>query len=190
MSHREVVFGFLVLLLHDSTYTMKFSIRIPGLMLYRAPAWHAKLDAVEMLELARTADQLGYDYIRFSEHVVMEPTLAETMGGRWSHALSSMAFIAGATERIRMRPMVVVPYPHPVEAAKALSTIDFLSGGRVEIIAGTGYVPWEFELLGASHADRGAVTDEYLAAMIELWTADEPSFDGTHVKFGTVVFDP
>jgi probable F420-dependent oxidoreductase len=78
-----------------------------------------------------------------------------------------------------------------VLAAKQLATIDTLSGGRVILGIGAGWMKEEFEAIGAPpFAERGKVTDEYVAAFKELWTKDRPSFAGTYVKFDKITFAP
>ena len=75
--------------------------------------------------------------------------------------------------------------------AKLLSTIDFLSKGRLTLGIGVGWCREEFEAIGAApFDDRGHVTDEWMAACKELWTADFPKFAGKYVKFDDVVFTP
>jgi Luciferase-like monooxygenase len=113
------------------------------------------------------------------------------MGPRWTHSLSASGFFLGATKRIVLAPLVVVPCHDPIELAKSISTLDYMSGGRIIPVALAGYQRWEFELLQRPpFEERGAVMDEYLAAMIELWTSDSPRFDGRYVRLDDVVFDP
>jgi probable F420-dependent oxidoreductase len=85
--------------------------------------------------------------------------------------------------------VMVVPHRPAVLAAKQLSTIDVLSGGRLTVGIGAGWCEEEFEALGTPpFAERGAVTDEYVAAFKELWTKEHPSFAGTYVKFDNLIF--
>jgi probable F420-dependent oxidoreductase len=106
-------------------------------------------------------------------------------------ALSVMAFVAGSTRRVRVGASVLVaPYHHPLTLAKALSTIDVLSGGRLDVSVGIGHAVREFEALGAPFAERGAITDETLHAVTELWSADEPSFHGQYFQIEGLAFEP
>src|SRR6202042_2512237 len=90
--------------------------------------------------VARTADELGFDSIAIPEHIVMPAEMVELMGPFWTHALTVMAFVAGATSRLIVDSSVIVlPYHDPVVFAKAVSTLDFLSGGRVRISIGVGH---------------------------------------------------
>src|SRR5207249_633356 len=86
--------------------------------------------------------------------------------------------------------VLVLPQRQPVLLAKQVSSLDFLAKGRLTVGVGVGYVEVELRALGASLADRGARTDEYLAAMRTLWTEPAPSFDGRFVSFAGVFQRP
>ena len=93
--------------------------------------------------------------------------------------LTLLGFLAALTERIRLAlGTLVVPLRHPVVAAKMLSTLDVLCGGRLILGVGVGWIPEEYAAVGASWSDRGAVTDEYLDVMTALWREDHPGFEG------------
>jgi probable F420-dependent oxidoreductase len=171
---------------------MKFSLSIPGLTLYANAEkdWVGRLTGSEILDVARRCDDFGFDHFRVSEHLAMHKDFVQGLGPRWTHALSAVGALAGATWRTRIVPLIVLPYHNAVELANALATLDFLSGGRVVLLAGAGYMEWEFELLGVPYAERGKIADEYLEAMIELWTKDEPEYHGTYVEFEDIVFEP
>ena len=98
----------------------------------------------------------------------------------------------GITAKARLlTSIMVVPHREPLHAAKALATADQLSGGRVELGIGTGWMAEEFALLKTEpFAERGAVTDEYIHAFKELWTAENPSFQGKYVQFNNIYFTP
>jgi probable F420-dependent oxidoreductase len=86
---------------------------------------------------------------------------------------------------------MVIPHRPAVLAAKQLATIDTLSGGRVILGIGAGWMKEEFEAIGAPpFAERGKVTDEYVAAFKELWTKDKPKFAGKYVAFDKITFAP
>jgi probable F420-dependent oxidoreductase len=86
---------------------------------------------------------------------------------------------------------MVVPHRPAVLAAKQLATIDVLSGGRVTVGIGAGWMKEEFEALGVPPFEqRGKVTDEYIAAFRELWTKDKPAFKGQFVAFDKITFAP
>ena len=86
---------------------------------------------------------------------------------------------------------MVVPHRPAVLTAKILATLDFLSKGRITLGIGAGWCEEEFIAIGAPpFAERGAVTDEYMMVCKELWTADEPKFNGKYVQFNDVLFPP
>jgi len=173
---------------------MKFGFAIPSIALVnpelRHP-WEASATPRDMLRIAQAADRLGYDWLSVPEHMVMLQNMVPVFGPRWPHTLTAMAFFAGATQRIRFASsVVVVTLHHPVELAKMYATLDYLSGGRAIAGLGVGYVRREFAIMNADHTNRGAIADEYIAAMIELWSSDNPSFNGEHVKFERIAFEP
>jgi alkanesulfonate monooxygenase SsuD/methylene tetrahydromethanopterin reductase-like flavin-dependent oxidoreductase (luciferase family) len=124
-------------------------------------------------------------------HLIMrlgEPV--QNFGPRWPDSLSASGFLLGATSRLKVMSLLVVPCEQPVSMAKALATLDWISGGRAIPMLMTGYLDWEFEFLGVPFAERGAIMDEYVDAMIELWEADEPRFHGKYVQFDDIAFEP
>jgi probable F420-dependent oxidoreductase len=172
---------------------MKFSTSLPGVCLYPpiTQGWEARLGAQDFQLLARTADELGFDSIAVPEHIVLPSEMVPLMGPFWTHAMTVMAFVAGATSRIVVDSCVIVlPYHDPVVLAKAVSTLDRLSGGRVRLSVGVGHAEREFEVLRVPFRERGQRTDEYLAAMVELWTSEDPAFHGRFVDFERVAFEP
>ncbi len=150
-------------------------------------------------------EAMGFDFATFSDHIVIPTSInarypySETgefptgsaAAGRHEQ-LTEIAFVAAKTSRLRLvTSVMVVPHRPAVLAAKILSTIDVLSGGRLTVGIGAGWLQEEFEAIGAPpFAARGAVTDEYLQAFRALWTQEDPRFAGEHVKFGGIVFAP
>ncbi|HEY6431472.1 MAG TPA: LLM class F420-dependent oxidoreductase [Acetobacteraceae bacterium] len=175
---------------------MDFGIHI------RAQGWLTQRDS--LIAVAHRAEVLGFAFIGVVDHLVLPRDVATrypyTEDGIWPgtptgecfDALGMLCFLAACTERIRLLTSVmVVPHRPAVTAAKMLATADMLSGGRVVAGVGAGWMREEFEALDApSFDDRGAVTDEYLAACRALWTEDDPRFHGKHVSFENVIFRP
>jgi len=166
---------------------LNFGVSLPG----RGPL--AERDV--LLEIATEAERLRYDSVFVSDHVVLPVSSARSTypysptrqlpGGaaqNYLEPLALLAFLAHATRRIRLGTSVlVVPYRNPILAAKMLATIDVLSGGRVILGAGVGWLVEEFEALAAEPFEaRGRVTDEYLTLMRRAWTTDPVSFDGRY----------
>jgi probable F420-dependent oxidoreductase len=171
---------------------MKVTAKVPGLTLYPGTAshWWESITSEQMVTVARRAEELGFDYLTVSDHIVMNGESAPEMGSRWVHSLTAAGFILGATTRIKVVPLVVAPYRNPIELAKSLSTLDFVSGGRLTPLLLVGYKRWEFELMGSPYEARGRVMDEWMEAMLELWTSERPVYRGEFVSFDDVVFDP
>ena len=172
---------------------MKFGISIPGLT--RMPAslepWHAAVAQRDILRVAQRADELGYHHLSVPEHVIMVEERMGYLGPRWPDAISTLAFLAGATRRIRLvNSVLVLPYHNPVICAKAFATIDYLSSGRTILGVGVGHLEREFAILNVPFRERGPMTDEYLRAIKELWTSDRPAFQGRFVQFDRVAFEP
>ena len=137
------------------------------------------------------AEQLGYDSVWVSDHVVVPHANVANFGETIFDPLVTLAVIAGATTRVRLGTTVlIVPYRNAVVTAKMISSLDALSGGRFVFGVGAGWVAAESAALGVPFAERGAMTDEYLTAMQELWTKREPSFAGTYTQFSHLVFEP
>jgi probable F420-dependent oxidoreductase len=140
---------------------------------------------------AGRAEQLGYDSVWVSDHVVVPHANVVNFGETIFDPLVTLGVLAGATSRVRLGTTVlIVPYRNAVVTAKMVSSLDALSGGRVVLGVGAGWVAAESAMLGVPFAERGAMTDEFLAAMRELWTAREPSFTGTYTRFTGLVFEP
>lgn len=156
-----------------------------------AQHWTFALRSPQFQEIARVIDGLGYQTITVSEHFAMPYEEVPRLGPFWMHAMTTMAFLAGATERVRLDTTVLVlPYHRPLDFAKAVSTLDLLSGGRLDVSIGVGHAEREFESLGVPFADRGAVTDEILEACKELWTAEEPVHHGRFFHIEGLAFEP
>jgi hypothetical protein len=102
-----------------------------------SPEWQKQLTPADFQLIARTADELGCDVISVPEHIVMPNDLSPMMGAFWPHAFTVMSFIAGATARIKVNSCVIVlPHHEPLALAKAVGTLDLLTGSRVMLTFG------------------------------------------------------
>src|ERR1700760_1517092 len=157
-----------------------------------------------LIRIAREGEALGYDYLTLTDHVVL-PNLrvpgypysesGEFFGEgpeRRHEQLTAATFIAAKTTRIRLvLAVMVVPHRPAVLAAKMLSTLDVLSGGRLVVGIGAGWLKAEFDaVVTTPFPDRGKVTDEYIDAFRVLWNDAKPKFDGKFVKFDGIVLEP
>ncbi len=140
---------------------------------------------------AARAEALGYDSVWVSDHVVVPHANVANFGTTIFDPLITLGVVAGATSRVRLGTTVlIVPYRQAVVTAKMVASLDALSGGRVILGVGAGWVAAESAMLGVPFAERGPMTDEYLRAMRELWTSPSPSFAGKYVRFDDLHFEP
>ena len=156
--------------------------------------------------IARHGEKLGYRILAIPDHIVVPTGIDSTypyspdgslnfptlLAGECLEPIALMAYLAGITQEMRLLTSVmVVPYRQPVLTAKLLSTIDLLSGGRVIVGVGAGWMAEEFPPVGAPPFDaRGRATDEYLRIYKELWTADAPKYEGEFTSFDNILFHP
>ncbi len=175
---------------------MKYGFTLPG----RGPL--ATPDNLALI--ARRGEELGYDSVLTGDHIVVPRHISSpypytedgafpgSSTGEAMEQLTVLAFLAGQTRTIRLvTSVIIVPHRNPLVAAKALATLDVLSKGRVVVGVGVGWMREEFEALGLPpFAERGAVTDEYIRAFKELWTSDNPTFDGKYCRFSDISFLP
>ncbi len=145
-----------------------------------------------LVELARLAESLGYDSVWASDHVAVPVYDIPRIGERWMDPLVLLAFLAARTERIRLgTDVLVLPYRHPLFVAKAAAALDRLSGGRLILGVGTGYIEPEFRAVGVPFESRGARMDEHLRALRQIWAGTGPvSFQGRFVQFSDMFVEP
>jgi probable F420-dependent oxidoreductase len=144
--------------------------------------------------VAIAAEESGFESIWTGEHVVMPlvdnpvPSPPETP---FLDSIATLTSVAAYTTRIRLGTgILVLPHHNPVLLAKALTTLDVLSGGRLIAGFAGGYVAPEFRALGVSFPDRGAITDDSLGAIRALWTQELPEHHGRFARFGGIRFEP
>jgi probable F420-dependent oxidoreductase len=136
------------------------------------------------------AEQLGYDSIWTIDHVIT-PKADLAQFGILYDPLIVMALAAGITERIQIGVSVLVlPYRHGVLTARMVASLDDLSNGRIILGVGSGWNATESAILGLPFEERGAMTDEWIRVMKELWTNPEPSFAGKFTQFNDVTLQP
>jgi probable F420-dependent oxidoreductase len=138
--------------------------------------------------VARAAEQAGFESLWTGEHVIVpDPQVPPSPVAPDYPMLDpaiALAFVAAHTEKIRLGTgIIILPQRNPVVLAKELATTDVLSNGRLIFGIGVGYLKPEFEAIGAPFDHKGARSEEYLAAMIALWSQPKPEFNGRWVKF-------
>lgn len=148
----------------------------------------------QVSSLAPELEAMGFDSLWATDHVVGVNAFAQHgYGPTWLEVLTSLAFMAAQTKRIRIGTSVLVaPMRDPVYAAKALATIDILSRGRLNVAIGTGWSKAEFHAVGrgAYHEARGPVTSEAIEVILRCWQGGEFDWQGEHFQFRTIAFDP
>jgi probable F420-dependent oxidoreductase len=160
-------------------------------------------DPSESLELVRCAEKIGFESVWGGEHVIipaqidspypytedgkipMEPDMPVPDPLIW------LAYVAAAAPTLRLGTCILIlPQRNPLVLAKELSTLDQMSGGRVELGIGVGWMREEFEALSIPWAARGRRNDEYIAAMRALWSGPEVEYHGEFVDFDKVTSSP
>jgi probable F420-dependent oxidoreductase len=176
---------------------MQFAVVLPS---FGPPARDPAVQS-RLRDVAEAADELGYHVVFTAEHLVypQEIRTPYPYGGRFPFAVTdpvldvptTLAWVAAMTKHVRLAASVMVlPYHEPIALAKALTTIDVLSGGRLMVGVASGWLREEFDLLGVPFRERGARTDEYLAALRALWTEERVTFQGRFVRLQEAAFFP
>jgi probable F420-dependent oxidoreductase len=148
-----------------------------------------------LVKAAQAAEAAGFDSLWAGEHIVLpDPQVPPSPMGPQDPVLDSLlalAWAAAHTTTIRLATgVVILPQRNPVILAKQVATLDVLSGGRVILGIGAGYLEPEFAAVGANFAERGAVTDEYLDAMSALWYDHRPAYHGRFTDFAGIDAQP
>ena len=141
--------------------------------------------------IAQRAEALGFDSLWTGEHVVLpDPRQAPSPAPpdfAMLHPSTALAYLAGVTERVKLGTgITLIAQRNPVVLAKEMASLDVVSEGRLLLGIGAGYLHQEFAALGVPFQQRGARTDEYVAAMRALWNEERPSFHGRFVQFDAI----
>ena len=144
-----------------------------------------------MARVARATEAAGFESLWGGEHVVLPdpqaPPSPMAPGDAILDPVIALTYAAAVTTRVRLGTgIIILPQRNPLVLAKELASLDVLSNGRLIFGIGVGYLEAEFRALGAPFEDRGAVTDEYLAAMRAIWTEPKPEYRGRFVTFSNV----
>lgn len=183
-----------LLKLGESGVLMQFGIALPHFGPAASP--HA------IVKVAQEAEELGFDSVWALDRLLwpLKPAskypgnpkgeLPQVMQNTYD-PLTVLAFVAAHTRMVRLGTSVLVaPYRSPVVVAKIVATLDVLSGGRVILGIGAGWSEDEFIVVGQSLVNRHEQTDEFLQVLHELWTVEEPSFEGKYYRVPRSIFLP
>ena len=157
----------------------------------------AYVDPARAVELALAAEAAGFESLWTVEHTVVPGGYGSTYpyaggakmaGGDDAIPLPDpliwMAYVAAATKRVKLATgIMILPQHNPLVVAKQVATLDHMSGGRILLGIGVGWLKEEFDALGVPFEERGARTDEAIAILRELWGAEKPTFDGRFYRF-------
>jgi probable F420-dependent oxidoreductase len=151
---------------------------------YILPNYGDRISAQELVELSRTCEEVGFDSVWVTDHIILPTELREPYG-HLLEPLITLASIASATERLRLgTSCIVLPQRNPILLAKQAAALDVFSKGRVILGIGAGWAEPEFRFLNADFARRGKVMDESIRLMKSLWKDEAVNFNGDffHVK--------
>ncbi|MEY2431056.1 MAG: hypothetical protein QOC92_781, partial [Acidimicrobiaceae bacterium] len=143
-----------------------------------------------MVAIAERADELGYTSLWTSDHILLPTSLPDPFGNLLE-SFTTLSYLAARTEHIGLATgVLVLPQRDPLLVAKQAATVHHLSGGRLTLGIGVGWIPEEYGYLRADFHTRGALADEYIAAMRTLFETDAPDFHGAHIDYSDVLFSP
>ncbi|HEY1969130.1 MAG TPA: LLM class F420-dependent oxidoreductase [Pseudonocardia sp.] len=157
---------------------MRFTVQYPIAQGSYDPAF---LDPEVMTRFAQTAERAGFSAIAFTEHPAPSQKWVDGGGHDALDPFAALGFCAAVTKRLLlMTHLLVLPYRNPLLAAKGAATVDVLSGGRLVLGAGSGYLRSEFAALGVDFAERGELFTEAIEAMRGIWSTEGFRFTGRH----------
>lgn len=157
---------------------MKFSVTYP---LIAHPCHPEFVEKASVIRFARAAEAAGFDALGFTDHPAPSQKWLERGGHDALDPFAALAFCAAVTERIRLMPhIVVIPYRNPFLLAKAVASVDVLSGGRFVLGAAAGYLRSEYAALGVDFEERNELFDEAIEVLQGIWSTDDFRYQGRH----------
>jgi len=155
------------------------------------------VDAANAVALAQAAEAAGFESVWTIEHTVVPGGYGSTYPYATSGKLAGgddtipipdpliwMAYVAAATKRINLATGIfILPQHQAAVVAKQVATLDHMSGGRILLGIGAGWLKEEFEVLGVPFEHRGRRMDEYMQALRAFWSAEKPTFEGEFIRF-------
>jgi probable F420-dependent oxidoreductase len=165
---------------------MKFGVALPN--------YGSNAGKRQILEIAKAAEELGY----FSVWVADRLTVPEPPNQSWSkinqavyEPIVTLSYLSSVTERVRLGTSVLIlPLRNPLVIARQVTALDILSGGRLILGVGVGWMEEEFQAAGVPLKERGVRMDESIRLLRELWEKNLPSFKGRFTEFTQMHFEP
>jgi probable F420-dependent oxidoreductase len=155
---------------------------------------NGEFDGERFADVVLRAERLGYDHVVVNDHVFLPTYWGKVSSGDAYNILEPfplLSYLAARTSTIELViSCLVVPYRQPIVTAKAVATLDQLSGGRFALGVVPGYVKEEFEAFRLPLLERSAMTNEFVHIMIELWTNDVASYQGQYYRFEGIELKP
>jgi probable F420-dependent oxidoreductase len=168
-----------VFYLKDGALAFGMQLPIQSQSTIYAEPWEAEAGIDELAAIARQADEHGFLYVAVCDHVAIPKPYDEKMGTSWWDTMTTLGYLAAVTTRVRLMSHVyVLPYRHPLMAAKSFLTLDAASKGRAILGVGAGHVEQEFALLGVDFASRGQLLDEGIDVVRAAFTDEYPKAGG------------
>src|ERR1051325_6813278 len=156
-----------------------------------AQEWERSAGPTEILRVARACDDHGFFYVAGCDHIAIPRDKAEAMSTTWYDPIATLGFVAAATEHVRLLSYVyVLPYRHPLAAAKAFATLDRLSAGRVLVGVGAGHLEDEFGALGVEFRGRGRLLDEAIELLAASLSDEYPRHTGRRWQIHDLAIAP
>jgi probable F420-dependent oxidoreductase len=141
-------------------------------------------DLPALVAFAQRAEHEGFSYLSIPDHTLFPMAEEPLMGKTYYDAVVLATHLADRTTTIRLAfQILVLPQWHPIHLAKQLATLDLISGGRVDVGLGVGWLKGEFDMLGAEFKTRGRRMDEYIEIMKAIWTTHPTEFHGEWFDF-------
>ncbi|MFN8525019.1 MAG: TIGR03619 family F420-dependent LLM class oxidoreductase [Chloroflexota bacterium] len=164
-------------------------------MKYGLFGFHRGDDLTALARLARQTEEAGYESIWVGEHVVMpHPDIQKTPMAPDEPRLDpivALTWVAAHTQRVKLGTgVIVLPHRQPLILSRQIASLDLLSNGRLIFGIGVGWLQPEIEAVGGSYVERGAQSDEYLAAMETIWSGEYCSFKGKWVSWDRMIAVP
>jgi probable F420-dependent oxidoreductase len=155
------------------------------------PHYGKAIDVQKIIENVQYAEKIGFDSVWVTDHVIVPRSMDLIYRDNMLEPVALLSHLAALVPRVTLGTSVLIlPYRNPVVLAKMLATIDHLSGGRLIVGVGGGWMTEEFAALSVSYPERGKLSDEYLRVMRELWTHETVSFYGQYTSFQDMQASP